>query len=144
MGAKSLLKRLENKVSSMDFADVLSWIRAGRFFDELSSTEQVRYCLYRYGEGFIKPPESLFDSMSFNYHFRLEYKPLPLSKSEIRENMLFIQEYMDKRNAEYNSPEAISKRKKGYEELQEIGRKRKEAFYAGLPMSTYPLPWEKP
>lgn len=147
MSAKSRLKRLERKANSGSFADVVSWIRAGRFYDELTEDEQARYCQYRYGEQHTEPPEqylsTVFDGFSFDPHFRLEYKPKPPTEKEFRENVAFIEEYMMKRQEEYNSPEAQAQRQREYEELQEIGRKRRDAFYAGIPMDTYPLPWEK-
>ena len=144
MGAKNRLKRLEIKANSGCFADVLSWIHAGRFFDELSPEEQERYCLYRYGENFTEPPEAylakVFGSL-FNLHFKLEVKPKPLTQAEMKKQVEELDEYMKMRLEEENSPENREKRRKEYEELQEIGRKRKEAFYAGIPMDTYPLPW---
>lgn len=139
MGAKNRLKRLESMANNSCFADVLSWVRAGRFFDELSPDEQERYCLYQYGEGIAKPPESVFPF--YNLHFRLEYKPKPITPSEAAENVKDLDSYMKHRLEEYNSPEACEKRRQEYEELQEIGKKRREAFYAGIPMDTYPLPW---
>jgi hypothetical protein len=147
MSAKTRLKRLERKANSGVFVDVLAWVRAGRFYDELTEAEQVRYCQYRYGDEHTEPPEqylsTVFPGMQFDPHFQLEYKPKPPTEKEFRENVAFIQEYMQKRQDEYNSPEAQEQRKREYEELQEIGRKRREAFYAGIPMDTYPLPWDK-
>ncbi len=145
MSAKSRLKRLENRAFSGDFADVLSWIRAGRFYDELTGQERARYCLYRYGPGHEEPPEEYLARVMgepFDSHFRLEYKPKPPTLTEIRERAEWVQEYMEEHSREYNSPENQEKRRCEYEELQEIGRKRREAFYAGKPMSDYPLPWE--
>ena len=146
MGATNRLKRLENKAYIGCFADVLSLIRAGRYYDELTQEEQNRYCMYRYGENVTEPPEqylsTVFKGFPFDAHFRLEYKPKPLTASEIAQNIKEIDSYMQHRQEEFNSPEACEKRRKDYEELQEIGRKRKEAFYAGIPMDTYPLPWD--
>ena len=145
MSAKSRLKRLENKAFSGDFADVLFWIRAGRFYDELTWQERARYCLYRYGAGPEEPQEEYFARVMgepFDRHFSLDYKPKPLTQDEIRERAEWVQEYMEEHSREYNSPENQEKRHREYVELQEIGRKRREAFYAGKPMSDYPLPWE--
>lgn len=146
MGATNRLKRLESKAYIGCFADVLSLIRAGRYYDELTQEEQKRYCMYRYGENVTEPPEqylsTVFKGFPFDAHFRLEYKPKPLTASEIAQNIKEIDSYMQHRQEEFNSPEACEKRRKDYEELQEIGRKRKEAFYAGIPMDTYPLPWD--
>lgn len=73
---------------------------------------------------------------------RLEAR-LPPDESNMKKAIAEINEYMKKRIAELNSPEEEEKRQRKYRELCEIGRKRREAFYAGIPMDTYPLPWEK-
>lgn len=112
MSAKTMLKRLERKANIGCFADVLSWIRAGRFYDELTEEEQKRYCLYQYGEGIEEPPDGYFSKvfgLPFDYHFRLEYKKKPLTEAEIRENVSFLDEYMTRRIAEVNSTELQQK-----------------------------------
>ena len=73
---------------------------------------------------------------------RLETQ-LPLDDSDRKQAAAELDEYMNRSLAEYNSPEEQEKRQREYRELCVIGRKRKEAFYAGIPMDTYPLPWEK-
>ena len=73
---------------------------------------------------------------------RLESQ-LPLDDSDRKQAAAELDEYMNRRLAEYNSPEEREKRQREYRELCEIGEKRKQAFYAGIPMDTYPLPWEK-
>lgn len=112
MSAKTMLKRLERKANSGCFADVLSWIRAGRFYDELTEEEQKRYCQYQYGEGIEEPPDGYFSKvfgLPFDYHFRLEYKKKPLTEAEIRENVSFLDEYMTRRIAEVNCTELHQK-----------------------------------
>ena len=147
MRAKSRLKKLEIIACGLLFSDVLTWIRNGRYYDELTPEEQAQYCRYQYGEGVSEPKEAYYIDSSgekYNYHFRLQYKRKPVTEFEIRNNVAFLADYMERRTAEQNSPSAIEKHKAEYEKLLEIGRKRKEAFYAGIPMSKYPLPWEKP
>lgn len=73
---------------------------------------------------------------------RLESQ-LPLDEPARQKAVAELDEYMNRRLAEYNSPEEQEKRQCEYRELCEIGEKRKQAFYAGIPMDTYPLPWEK-
>lgn len=106
MRAYNRLKRLERKVNSGDYLDVIVWIRAGRFYDELSKEEQIRYCQYRYGEQFTEPPEQYFSNVfkgfGFDPHFKLEYKPKPPTEKEIRENVAFLDEYMRKKQLEVN------------------------------------------
>lgn len=142
MSVNSRLKRLERSATSGgDFADVLSWIRAGRFYDELDDSQKEKYCAY---QGFPrKGMEDVENMIRGNLHIALEYKPKPLTQDEIRERAEWVQTFMEERSREYNSPENQEKRRREYEELQEVGRKRREAFYAGLPMDTYPLPWDK-
>lgn len=149
MNAKGRLKKLE-QANCDHFSDVLSWIRAGRYYDELDPEQQQRYCLYFYE--MEEPPEQYICNMMgeperFNAHFLLERRPPPMTKVEeqaqIRKAIAEVECYMNARIEEYNSPEAIAERQRRYEELQEIGRKRREAVEAGLPMDTYPLPWQK-
>ena len=108
MSAKTRLKRLEHKAIAEGFSDVLSWIHAGRFYDELTEEERKRYCQYQYGEGIEEPPDGYFSKvfgLPFDYHFRLEYKKKPLTEAEIKENIAFLDEYMARRIAEVNCTE---------------------------------------
>lgn len=73
---------------------------------------------------------------------RLETQ-LPLDEPARQKGAYELDEYMRIRHEEYNSPEEQEKREREYQKLCEIGRKRKEAFYSGMPMDKYPLPWEK-
>lgn len=147
MNAKGRLTRLERQAHGGDFDDVIGWIKAGRNYDELTREEQRRYCAY-HGDMDKEPCEIVLGRAFVeigegdeNYaHFQLYYKPKPLTPAEIKQRYDELDAYMTKAIAEYNNPEAIAERQREYEELQEIGRKRQEAFYAGLPMDTYPLP----
>lgn len=72
---------------------------------------------------------------------RLESQ-MPMDSLKRQAAVREIEGMMDRLCEQYNNPEEVEKRHREYEELQEIGRKRRDAFYAGIPIDTYPLPWE--
>lgn len=96
MNVNSRLKRLErNATSGGDFADVLSWIRAGRFYDELDDSQKEKYCAY---QGFPrKGMEDVENLIRGNLHIALEYKPKPLTEDEIKARIEEISAYMKER-----------------------------------------------
>ena len=143
MIVRNRLKRLEKAINGQN-AGVLGWIRAGRFYDELSPNEQTAYCLYRYGMP-THPDETMYRVMEtpFDKHFRLEAKPQPLTQTEYAQRVQEVEAYIAEAVRVYNAPEARAERERQYQELKRIGELRKQAFESGRSMDEYPLPWEK-
>ena len=55
-----------------------------------------------------------------------------------------VSAYFEEAVREYNSPEAVAKRKAEYEELRRIGELRRQDFYCGRDMDKcHPLPWQR-
>ena len=55
-----------------------------------------------------------------------------------------VEAAFDAAQREYNSPEAVAKRKADYEELQRLGELRRMDFYCGHDMDLcHPLPWQQ-
>ena len=73
---------------------------------------------------------------------RLESQ-MPMDSLKRQAAVREIDEMMDRLCEQYNSPEEVEKRHKEYEELQDTGRRRRDAFYAGIPIDAYPLSWEQ-
>ena len=62
---------------------------------------------------------------------------------KLRENVDFLAQWHKDMVRNYNSASEKEKRHRNYEQIQAIGRLRKQAFCAGEDMSKYPLPWER-
>ena len=81
---KDLKKRLAalNKQDEDSVSDVLSWIRQGLYYDELTEEQKDRYCLYRntIREVFEEVETFLFDG---DLHFKLEENEPPPTKDEL-------------------------------------------------------------
>lgn len=96
---KRRLNRLEAQHNN-GFADVLSWIREGRFYDELSDSEKNRYCLYcgidRMG---LEQVEDYFNGL----HFQLERNPAPPTPTQHAETVKKLEEWFRQAQAEYNA-----------------------------------------
>lgn len=145
---KKRLERLEN--GGGKFGDVMDLIRKGKYYDDLTEAQKVRYCLYRYGtdhnpdEYLDKHFGHLFpDSPRFDPHFQLERKPRPMTPAELEQEAQEVQNIVQEITDKYNSPEETAKRRARYEELQRIGKLREAAYKAGRSMDEHPLPWEK-
>lgn len=88
---KARLKRLEAH-SNEGYSDVLSWIKAGRYYDELSETEKERYCLYcgsdRIG---LEQLEGYFNGL----HFQLERKSDPPTPNELAQRIQSVEQWVE-------------------------------------------------
>lgn len=148
MRIESRLSRLEKQISS-DYADVIELIGQGKYYDELTPEQKIRYIGYSTPFTDIRSYE---DFQTFLYasdtpaekilHFRLE-KRTPLSKTVSDEVRAEVEAMLKEVEEEYYSPEAIAERECRYEEIRRIGELRKVAYSRGESMAAYPLPWEK-
>ena len=95
---RARLKRLEAH-SNYGFSDVLSWIKAGRYYDELTDTEKERYCLY---SGFdrigLEQVQGYFNAL----HTPLERKPEPPTQSELAERIQFVEQWFKQSQNEFD------------------------------------------
>ena len=118
-------------------------IQAGRYYDELTIPEQDEVIAY-YGtdrDTFETVHGGIFNNNSL--HFQIEKRqPAPRTKAELEKTQNEIMAAFDEIAAEYNSPEAIAKRKADYQKLQRLGELRRMDFYSGRDMDKeHPLPW---
>lgn len=163
-----IMKSIEKRLSMLEGANlsdaviVESWIRAGRFYDELTTAEKELYKKYKeswgggdidyaaayLSEAFAKaaemegeapepPPERGY------YHYRLTKRKRPPTPEEHAARVKEVEQILLDLKEEYNSPEAKAQREAEYRELQEIGELRGQAFARGEPMDSIPLPWQK-
>ena len=97
---KGRLNRLEAQ-RRQGFADVISWIRAGRFYDELTSPERQRYCDYRGSDrlGFEQVEGYFYGGL----HIPLERNPTPPTSAEIAERVRFVEQWFEQAKAECNA-----------------------------------------
>lgn len=151
------MKSIERRLSMLeganlsDIAIVERWVRAGRFYDELTDAEKELYQKYRESLGGVAddlagarleiwfndtPPEIAF-------HFPLSRRKRPPTPEEHAARVKEVERIFLDLKEEYNSPEEKAKREAEYRELQEIGELRGQAFARGEPMDSIPLPWEK-
>ena len=95
---KARLNRLEAQ-HSQGFADVLSWIRAGRYYDELSDSERERYCLYRGSDRMgLEQVEDYFNGL----HFQLESNPPPPTPTQHAETVKELEEWFRQAQTDFN------------------------------------------
>ena len=96
---KARLNRLEAR-HNQSFADVLSWIRAGRYYDELSDSEKERYCLYSNSDRLgLEQVNSYFNGL----HFQLERNPIPPTPTQHAEIVKEIEEWFRQAQEEFNA-----------------------------------------
>lgn len=96
---KARLNRLEAH-KSQNFADVLSWIQARRYYDELSDSEKDRYCLYRGSDRMgLEQVESYFNGL----HFQLERNPPPPTAAELAARVKEVEEWFKQAQDECNA-----------------------------------------
>ena len=96
---KARLNRLEAQHNN-SFADVLSWIRAGRYYDELSDSEKERYCLYRDSDRLgLEQVNGYFNGL----HFQLERNPAPPTPTQHAATVKELEEWFKQAQAEYNA-----------------------------------------
>ena len=132
-------KRLKKSVDPVDPNEkiISEWIKAGRYYDELSVEEKDLY--NRYWDCNMA---GLYEMFEVEPHFELELKQPPLTDEQFRERCREIREYMQGIENEYNSEEAQEERRQEYEKCQRIGALRRQAYENGEDMSAYPLPWQ--
>ena len=95
---KARLNRLEAQ-RNHSFADVLSWIRAGRYYDELSDSERERYCQYRNSDRLgLEQVEDYFNGL----HFQLERNPPPPTPALHAETVKELEEWFRQAQEEFN------------------------------------------
>ena len=99
MNVRQRLRRLE-KGTGTPFADVLGWIRAGRYYDELSDSQKERYCLYRDCDRLgLEQVNGYFNGL----HFRLERNPAPPTPTQHAETVKELEEWFRQAQAEFNA-----------------------------------------
>ncbi len=85
------LSRLEAR-PAQQWGDVRCWLCQHRFYDDLTETEQERYCEYR------QVDKTAFEEVNLavtgSLHIRLEPKPDPPTPSKLREIIKQIQSYL--------------------------------------------------
>ena len=140
LNVKSKLSRIEKRLKiDVDPNEkiISEWIKAGRFYDELSDEEKALYNKY-----WDCNMAGLYEMFEVEPHFELELKQPPLTDEQFRERCREIREYMQGIENEYNSEEAQEERRQEYEKCQRIGALRRQAYENGEDMSAYPLPWQ--
>ena len=139
---KNRIKKAQaNTHAGEDLGRIAELLSRGAYYDECTDEEKNAYCAY-YGT----EREALEEVNGFilgTLHFRLERKPKPPTEAQFRERVREVEALVQAMTDEYNTPEAKAKREADYQELQEIGRKRKAAYDRGEGMDAYPLPWER-
>lgn len=88
------LKKLESN-PAQQWRDVRCLICQGRYYDELSDEQQMRYCEYRGIER--NAFEEVETAVSGSLHFRLEPKPDPPTPSKLREIIKQLQTIFERR-----------------------------------------------
>ena len=88
------IKHLEAKTKPQ-FAEVLEWIRVGRFYDELTDQEKDRYCEYRGHDR--EAMEEIEMMVTGDIHFLLERKPIPPTKAQMQQIRQEIEDYIEGR-----------------------------------------------
>ena len=93
------LKRLELQ-KRKQYTDVLMLIKNGKYYDELTESEQERYAQYYYGfsrqslEEFINLFRDDQTTEAEAMHFLLERKPKPPTREEMEQTRIEIEAYM--------------------------------------------------
>ncbi len=134
----SIERRVKKSTADSD-SDIKSWIRAGLTYDQLTDEQQKRYDTY-WGLDL----RGAYECLGIPMCFELELRPKTEKEEQERFKMRVAadREIFDRFRDEYNAPEAVAQRQAEYNELQEIGKLRQQAFEHGEDMSIYPLPWE--
>ena len=79
MQIRSRLARLQ-RATGESFSDVLRWITAGRFYDELNTKERERYAAYWHTTS--KVLEELEIAVTSTIHKPLEQRPKPPTQEQ--------------------------------------------------------------
>ena len=141
LNVKSKLSRIEKRLKiDVDPNEkiISEWIKAGRFYDELSDEEKALYNKY-----WDCNMAGLYEMFEVEPHFELELKQPPLTDEQFRERCREIREIMQSVEDEYNSDEKQQEREEEYRKVQEIARQRQMAFERGESMDKFPLPWQE-
>ena len=79
---------------------MLSWIQAGRYYDDLSDSEKDRYCLYRNSDRIgLEQVNGYFNGQ----HFQLERNPAPPTPIEHAARVKELEEWFKQAQADYNA-----------------------------------------
>lgn len=99
---RSITRRINKleRQQAHNYADVVSWIREGRYYDELSDSEKERYCSYRNCDriGLEQVVGYFFDGL----HVPLERRPAPPTEAERVQRVKDIEEWFRRTQTEYN------------------------------------------
>ena len=100
MNVRQRLRRLE-KGTGTPFADVLGWIRQGKYYDELTPAERQRYCDYRGSDrlGF----EQVEGYFCGGLHVRLKRNPAPPTSAELEERQQYVERWYREAKEEYKT-----------------------------------------
>lgn len=131
MNISKRMQKLETAKNLKIPPQVAEWIDAGMYFDELTPAQKEAYSKYRWNT--IEPPDKafcVFPYFEYTEHFKLDRIPPPPTQAELIERMVYVENYMNKAIAEYNSPEAIAKRKADYDAMCRIGELNRQKFYS--------------
>ena len=110
MSANSRLKKLEQG-NGGSFSDVIAWIRAGRYCDELTDDERRRYEQYKESLGGVADDMAggwlavnLFGKTEAEaYHFPLTKRRRPPTPEEMAQTAREIEEYMNEKSKSIRS-----------------------------------------
>lgn len=94
MNYNKRLEKLESKTDTQDYPDVIEWIRQGRFYNDLTDDEKLRYREYcEFGDSSmakaaIEVENVIFEDDDEPPNFKLEYRkrrkePTPEEFAEI-------------------------------------------------------------
>ena len=103
LNVKSKLSRIEKRLKiDVDPNEkiISEWIKAGRYYDELSDEEKELYNKY-----WDNDMSALYRMFEVEPHFELELKQPPLTDEQFRERCREIREIMQSVEDEYNSDE---------------------------------------
>lgn len=151
---KASLKSLERRIKRTDGdpdGKVLEWIRQGRRYNELTDDERAAYIKYKESLGggardvSIAKLKIMLSDLTEDeaYNFPLTKRERPPTPEEHAQTVKEMEMLMKEIQDEYNSPEETKKREEKYQQAQEIGRLRKQAFERGEDMDKlFPLPWQ--
>lgn len=98
MKADTRLRKLEDKARGDVPPHIAAWIAEGRYFDELTPSEQVSYCQYMWDAQ--EPPERYLSRLlNFPYtdHFQIVRRPPEPTEAEFRARVAEVQRLMEEK-----------------------------------------------
>ena len=112
MNLKSRLQKLEVKARGDVPPQVAEWIDSAMFFDELTESQKVIYCRYRWNTE--EPPDKWFagiiPGLEYTEHFLLDRRPPPPTPEELKKAEEEIDAYMKQRQKELAAEAAQDER----------------------------------